>query len=605
MLRNFLKIALLFVVVLTGRTIAADNAGRAFAVDGVIYSGDVAERDLRAAAGEFEAVRDAVRALDHKRGWRFPFAVRVHVVADATGYPSSAPIFTDGPLTRIIVVKFDDPDSRRSGLRNLAALMIDNELGPVAVPPWLRAGLLEYLSGAVFDPPRGKVPANSALTSPSIGAILDTDHFAFNRQTRETRSGFVARATALTAFLMRSTKGSLAELCSTLDAGLPVRVAFERVFGLDVEAIDRAASQSYPRLILRPVPFGGAIATYTSAAARLIDAEILLGIGEGQRAAALIDKTRPDAESFVLQGLAESSAGLFDQAEKSLTRASVVDPRNADAYFALSRMLISKETTEFGLSSSISVDVADRVRALLRRSIELAPDFGDSYALLAFVNAVREEQVSATIDLMKKALALAPGNPWYRMRMAELQVADRNFANARETVLAVRRTAGDDPLRIYAENTLTRMNSLETQLASLGRRNQKQSDVITDEPLSDEEIARRRAIATNESLNIALRIPGEGEERVIGTIDRVECGTNGASVSVRTGGERIILWNRSVENVVLVSYVDKLVNSEFGCGIAARQQTAVITFRKSSTANGADELISIEFVPSSFTFTKR
>lgn len=605
MLRKFLFIGLAAICLLSSRADASDIAGESLTVDGIVYSGALPDTELRASAARFEAVRDSVRSLDRKRGWRLPFPLRIHHVENAARFGVTDYRFIDGPSTRIIVVNAADPLSRQLAYRQLATLMIDNELGPVATPAWLRAGLIEYFSNVEFPGGRSIAPATKPAATPSIDTILETDHFAFNRQTDETRTGFVVRSTALTVFLLKSQRGSLAGFFTILDSGRPVRDAIRKFFELDDAAIEKAASEPYRALQLKPVPVKETTKVYPTAVANLINAEILLGIGDTARAAEAIAKSSPTSDSLTVQGLIENRMGLSERAEKSFRLALTTDPRNAAAYFALASMLVGFESTELGLSSSFSLETAERVRALLRKAIELDPGFGDAYELLAFVNSVREEEIGPTIDLMKRALAIAPGNPWYRMRMAELQVADRNFSSARETVLALRRSAGDDRLRIHAENTLTRMNSLEMQLASLGRRNQKQSDVITDQPLSDEEIARRRAIATNESLNLALRIPGDGEERVIGTIDRVECGTNGASVTVRTGGERIILWNRSVENVTLISYVDKLVNSEFGCGIAARQQTAVVTFRKSGTANGADELISIEFVPSSFTFIKR
>ncbi len=602
MSRKLLLIGLAAICLLSMRADASDIVGRSLTVDGITYSGTVPESDLRAFAGRFEAVRDAVRSLDRKRGWRFPFPVRIHHIDNAARFGVLDYRFVDGPLTRIIVVMDGDPDARRLAYRQLAALMIDNELGPVATPAWLRAGLLEYFANADFPGGKPISPLTKPATTPSIDSILDTDHFAFNRQTNESRAGFVIRSTLLAVFLVRSEKGSLSELFALLDSGRPVRDALGRVFELNDEAIEKAASEPYRPLQLKPVSVEESSRPFPTAAANLINAEILLGIGDTARAADAIAKSTVTSDSLTIQGLIESRLGLSGRADKSFRLALTTDPMNARPYFAFASMLVGLESTELGLSSSFSIETAERVRALLRKAIELDPGSGDAYEMLAFVNAVREEEIGPTIDLMKRALEIAPGHPWYRMRMAELQIADRNFPVARQTVLGLRRSAGDDRMRVYAESTLARMNSLETQLASLGRRNQKQSDVITDKPLSDEEIARRRAKALNESLNLSLRIRREDETRVIGTIDRVECDAGGVLVSVRTGAGTVELWNRSIENLILVSFIDKLVNSEFGCGVRSRQQTAVITFRNARLQNGSRELVSIEFVPSNFSF---
>jgi tetratricopeptide (TPR) repeat protein len=169
--------------------------------------------------------------------------------------------------------------------------------------------------------------------------------------------------------------------------------------------------------------------------------------------------------------------------------------------------------TEYGFASNFTTADAVKIRANLRRAITLNPNFAESYNLYTFVNVVRNEEIDESIALINKALEIAPGNQWYAIRLAELNMRKENFTEARDIALKVMQTASDDRQKIYAENTFRTINSLEAQLFAVKNyKKRPDPEEVTDEPMSDEEIARRRAKAMLESLNETLRRPQTGEK---------------------------------------------------------------------------------------------
>src|SRR5205085_5261540 len=179
---------------------------------------------------------------------------------------------------------------------------------------------------------------------------------------------------------------------------------------------------------------------------------------------------------------------------------------------------ISREgMTEYGFASSYSTEAAEKIRSNLRRAISLNPDFAESYNLFAFVNVVRNEQIDESIEMIKKALSIAPGNQWYSIRLAELYMRKEDFSSARALTQKIMQTASTDWLKVYAENTLRNINTLEAQLEYIKNyKKRPDPEEVTEKPLSDEEIARRREKAIMESLNETLQRPKQNEKRLLG-----------------------------------------------------------------------------------------
>ncbi|MBK8148129.1 MAG: hypothetical protein IPK58_07885 [Acidobacteria bacterium] len=577
--------------------------------------GDVSEIELQRVTSEFEALRRKLRELDPKREFRQPVPttiLAIHDLGSLRRFSEGDSFFVDGVMQKCIVFRFGDAAARRNAFRNFAMLLIDNEFGPDRMPAWLRVGVAEYFSSIRFV---GDAADPSEIATDPIGSrrpialetLFGTDHYSYNRQTRETATNFAARSASIVAHLLTSKIDYFPELIRTIEIGKPTLIALSDGYRMQRSDIERIVKPApVPRFPPTKAPNAeGKTRTVGDLERRGLVAEILIGVGRWDSAASEVSVGENSSQILTIKGLIAERAGKYAAAIDSFEAAIAADPSDYRPNFVLALVLLNRESTEFGLSSGFTETTAVQVRNLLERTIELAPDFGDSYQLLAFLNSVRGEDLLETYNRMEDLLKIAPGNFWYRLRAAELQIGLRDFASARRTLLRLIRSAGTDRMRIYAENTLTRMTSLELQLASLKDKVERDVDGITDKPMSEEEIARRRERALNESLNLALRIPAPEETRILGSIERVECSPASVIVLVLSEGRTYKLRSAAIDGIFLTSYVDKLVNAEFGCGVPNRTAAAVVTFRPAAGATNSGELVSIEFVPSSFRFSTK
>lgn len=603
-------LALIVFAACGARVLGGDNSGRWIEMDGIVYAGDLESEELRDAADGFESIRQGLRALDPERRFELPFPLRVVAVKDPDRlkrFSAGDSFFVDGKLTRFIVFRWGDEAAERDAYKAFVRLLIDNELGTAAAPPWLRTGLAAHFAAfRRVDRSRADLARLERPRPFGIDELMATDHWSANSQTAEGAAIFELRAAAVVRSLLRRGSGRFAALFAAYDAGKPDELALRDSFGTGLAELGSAlvadSARTFPVEFTKTTGDPEPVALSEQA---LIDAEILLGLGQlGQARSALV-KAPVRAASMTIEALICDAERRFGAADRLYASAIAADPSDHRSYFASAASLIARETTEFGLSSFFDPATAERARANLLKAIELAPRFGDSYELIAFLNSVRNERVTETIDLMRVALRIAPGSFWYRMRHAELMIADRDFANARRIVLALIRTAGEKRMRLYAENTLVRLNSFEAQLASLKDRRGANSEIVTDAPLDEAELARRRARAINEAINLALRIPKPGETRVIGVIKTVECLFPKINVFVATPNGQLTLSSASFEAVELTSFVDDMAGAEFACGTPRRPAPAVITLAPSDAGTRARRLVSIEFVPEGFTLIER
>ncbi|HEX8637482.1 MAG TPA: hypothetical protein VF692_05420, partial [Pyrinomonadaceae bacterium] len=204
------------------------------------------------------------------------------------------------------------------------------------------------------------------------------------------------------------------------------------------------------------------------------------------------------------------------------------------------------------------------------------------------------------------ALEIAPGNQIYNLRAAELYMRKEEFVRAREIAAKILQTASDDKMKVYAQNTLGQINAWQAHFEALKNQNarERENPAATEIPLSEEEIARRTEIAVMQSLNESLRKPRPNEKRILGTLEKIECGENGVVYTIKAGNESLRLQNDSIADVILTGFTSEFVNLQFGCGNLKNDMFAVVTFRANAaeTSKTGGELIALEFVPKKFRF---
>lgn len=111
------------------------------------------------------------------------------------------------------------------------------------------------------------------------------------------------------------------------------------------------------------------------------------------------------------------------------------------------------------------------------------------------------------------------------------------------------------------------------------------------------EFERQRRETMLLQITESLRTPLEGETRIIGTVERIECSNGASKFSIRSGDASFILnapLPKEIKPVIFTPDADRI---QFGCDVSLPPVNAVITYRP---GKGGGDLVSLEFVPKSF-----
>lgn len=126
--------------------------------------------------------------------------------------------------------------------------------------------------------------------------------------------------------------------------------------------------------------------------------------------------------------------------------------------------------------------------------------------------------------------------------------------------------------------------------------------VETSGPIpSETDFADQRRKAMMDAIRERIRKPGEGERREMGFIERSECTNKAAFMYIKTGAQ--VLKLIYPQGLVIGAYTPEIENVQLGCGMKSVEIPAVFVYRPAADpkSKAGGELISLEFVPKSFT----
>lgn len=600
--------------------------------------GSASEKDLQRVATRLEQFRYVFTQLFPKLNFNSPIPTRVVVFKDKKTFDQfkniewAAGYFQPGEDINYIALPVEGEESLTTIFHEYTHFLIDNSLGRSNIPPWFNEGIAEYYERFLIENDQkvtlGALNENHLrLLQRSEFIPFETffgiDYYTLHKQSKQNAQLFYAQSWALLHYLLQGNdgarRGQFGKFVDLLIAGAKPKDAFAQAFESDYAAMEAelkkyVAQRSFSGTLVpfkEKLIFDSQMQTFavTEAEAKAYQGDLLFHTRRFDEAERLLnDALALDANSSVANtalGMVKLRQKKFVEAKNLLEKAIQADAQNYLAFFSYAYAVSREGMTEYGFATNYGLAEAEKMRENLRKAINLNPNYGESYNLFAFVNVIRNEQLDEAIAMIKKALAIAPGNQWYSMRLAELYMRKDEFAAAREIVHKIIRTASTDQLKIYAENTLKNINSLEAQLEEIKNYEKRRPrEEITDEPLSDEEIARRREKAMMESLNETLRKLKKGEERLLGYVKKIDCQPKQIVYTVKAGNQIYLLKGASFDSLTLISFEPTLVDAEIGCGEIKKENLSVITFRAAPDERSkiAGEIVSIEFVPKNFRF---
>lgn len=633
--------ALLLLIFVFLQTAAAGDRWTRVRSENFNLVGSADEAQIRAVAFKLEQFRAALRQVLGGLNFDSPIPTTVIVFKNAADYRPFKPLKLNGEIIDQTVGYFqagrdvnyitlaagDQPAAQTYGIifHEYTHFLIRNNLGESTVPPWYNEGTANYYETFAVDNNRkvtlGGAPSKYLTVLAQNNLIPFETFFAVDNISLHERGAagaglFYAQAWALVHYLRHGEGGArkpqLDTFLSLVTAGKNPTTAFADAFKTDYAQMESALKKYIGQKVFTSVSVNlkSALSNdFEMSAALLPDSEAEAYLGD-----LLYHSDRlPEAETHLKNalklnpdsGAALSALGLikmrqknFAEAEEYLEKAVRADSENYRTHYDYAVVLSNKGMSEFGFVSEYARELADKMRFSLLRAIELNPRFAESYSLYAFVNTVRNEEISRSIAFIDTALKIAPGNQWYQLRLAELYLRREEFSDARRIAARVAQTAADKELKIYSENTLRLINTTEAAYIDIKNYNKRNriKDYL-DRILTDEEFAILREQRILESINEALYKPKPGEKRVLGYLTQVVCEPNKMIYLARVDDKIIKLRSSSFYAVKLTAYAAGMSDWQISCGKTKKENLAVINYRP---AENIDELVSIEFVPENF-----
>ena len=604
--------------------------------------GNASEKDIRGAATRLEQFRDAFQQIFPNLKYNSAIPTIVIVFKDDESFSNFKPVDADGKRSDwaggyfqsgedvnyiALSIEGDEAETYRTIYHEYIHSLVNNDLGLSNIPAWFSEGIAEYYEqltiendqkvtlGAINKDNLELLRQNKLIPFETFFSI---DNYSLNKQGTDGVGLFYAQAWALTHFLIHDNNGArnpqLSKFLNLLLSGEQSKAAFAEAFQTDYAALEIQLKKYIEQRVFKtqivnlknkltnavdlkiaPVSDAEAKATLGDLlyhSERVAEAEAIL------KEAVALDPSSPNANAVL--GVVKAARKNFVEAKKYLEKAIALDNKNYLNYYRYAYALSRQGMTEFGFVSDYMAENAVKMREALDKAIALNPNFPESYSLYAFINYVRDEDIDEAVEYLNKAIAAAPGDQWYQVRLAELYLRREDFRKARQIARKVSETAPDEHLRVYADNTLSQINSYEAQLESIKNHKSVPTDV-TDKILTEEEIKRLNEKAMLEAINQSLRRPKADEKRVLGYLSKIECGKV-VEYTVKIDDKTFKLSSENFDALFLMTYSADSTVGELGCGTIKKDVLAVITYRpkldKQTRYDG--EMIAVELVPKNF-----
>ncbi len=612
--------------------------------------GNASEKDIRAVATKLEQFRETFRLLF--AGLKFTNAIQTNVVvfknsssfkpfkpkrADGKADEWLAGYFQSGEDVNYIAISTEGEKEDTYGIifHEYVHYMVDTNFGKSDVPPWFNEGLAEYyqtfqikedqkvLLGNLQDNHLALLQSNKMIP---LRQFFGIDNYSLHQNGNHSRSIFYAQAWALIHYLIQANHGANRENMGKFLALVMRRVepetALKQAFGYDYPTMEKELQKYVGQrtfvgtmiTLKEKLVFDADITT-----AALSDAEANAYLGD------LLYHTHEfaDAEKQLQtalsldenSSLANTSMGLvkmrqhkFPEAKSYLEKAVASGQRNHYAYYNYAYVLSRENMDEFNYVSSFPAEKAEKMRAALKKSIEINPEFAESYRLLGFINVVNDENLDEALTYLKKGLALKPGDQDYLLTIAQIYARQAKFKDASMIAQKILDTAGDDAKRQRAQSVLSMVQQMEQAKAydnDIEKRNQAAGSgrpvlVRSSKPLTQEEIDRLQKQHANVTMNKLIEKPAEGEKQSVGYFQKVACAKGEIVYTFKTESEILTLAGKDFAGLKLLALTPEANELAFGCAVKAENILTAITYRPAKDSKSGATLSSIAFVPGTF-----
>ncbi|HKB64538.1 MAG TPA: tetratricopeptide repeat protein, partial [Pyrinomonadaceae bacterium] len=570
--------------------------------------GNASEKDIRLVANRLEQFRKVFALLFPSLKLNSPVPTTVIVFKSDSSYkpfkvnPNVAGYFQPGKDVNYITLtseKLSDDQPYRTIFHEYVHLLVENTMGGT-VPLWFNEGLAEYYSTFnITDENRrvilGEVVRNHVLYLREQKLLPLRTLFAVDYKSPYYNEGnkmniFYAEAWMLMHYLLQGEgqkrRPQLARFVDLVRSNLTVDEAFQQAFQIGIDAFEKDF-----RSYVQGAKYMATAVTFEKKLdfdSQMQSAPVTEGEAEAYLGDLLLHTRRlNDAESHLQQALtlspelpmAEASFGMLRvrqgrlaDARQYLEKAVAGNSQNYLTHFYYAYALSGLTFEGSQIVNSYAPEDATTMRAELRKAIALKPDFPESYALLGFINVVRNEEVDETIGLLKRVVTMSRSNERVVFMLAQLYMRKQDFAEARRLLGPMTGNSPDPELRQHAQSLMEGITRSEALLAQ-DRALEKQLAPRLDNSSGQPPRSDGNSVALPDSvqpdwdvlLSQSLRKPHEGEMRVRGVLTAIECNAKGMTFKVRAGDRLLQFHSDNFERLAIIAFTNE-VPREIVCG---------------------------------------
>ena len=629
------------VMVASSAPVSAKDTWTSVRSKNFLLVGNASEKDIRQVAVRLEQFREVFSRLFTTINVNSPVPTTVIVFKNDDSYrpfkptESTAGYFQPGSDVNYITLKLSkelrsEQDPFTIIFHEYTHLLVKNTNGNV--PIWFNEGLAEYYSTFSITDDQ-KVVMGRPIASHvyllrenkmlPLRILFQVDQKSPYYNERDKQGIFYAESWALIHYLILGQNGQrmtqMGKFLELLSANVAVEQAFQQAFAMSFENMEREL-HAYIQRDRYPI-ISGSLSTrvgYDSAmqSGTMSEAEAQAYLGD-----LLLHSNRSECEDYLQKALAldpdlpmaNASLGMLrvrqgrsDEARQSLERAVAASGQNYLIHYYYAYALSREGNRDMQTVLGFAPETATKMRAELKRAIELRPDFPESYSLLAFVNLVTESELDETLELLRHALAVSPGRNDLVFMLAQLYMRKEDFNTARKLIDRLIGNS-DAELRQRAQGLLAQLVSMQEQLAHLSQEKERwASDSRNKSEFRDAHDANGQPVIIREVdpasiLRESLRKPAAGETQAQGTLARIDCDAKGITFTVKINGSLLKLRTDSFHNVSLMSFTED-AGREVTCGPRKPEDNVVVYYLPSTDARAKTDGIakSFEFVPKDF-----
>jgi tetratricopeptide (TPR) repeat protein len=603
--------------------------------------GNATDKDIRQVANRLEQFRAVFGLLFPTVKLGSPVPMTVIVFKSDSAYkpfkpnPNVAGYFQPGEDVNYITLtteKASEDQPFRTIFHEYVHLLVDNTMG-AGVPLWFNEGLAEYYS--TFDVKEGDrrvilgdLVANHVLYLREnkllpLRTLFTVDYKSPYYNEGNKMNIFYAESWMLMHYLLQGEgqkrRPQLGQFMNLLSANVPIADAFQKAFQTSLDSFEKDF-KSYiqgAKYMATGVTFEKKLDFESDMeSAPVDDAEAQAYLGD------LLAHTRrsSDAETYLQKALtlnpnlpmAQAALGMLRVRQNRLAdgrqfleKAASGNSQNFLAHYYYALALSGLDMTQYRVVSSYPTDTAATMRAELKKAIALKPDFPESYALLGFVNVVRNEEIDETIELLKRALDNSRANQRIVFMLAQLYIRKEKFVDARQLLEPIAQNSPNPDMRQQAQALLEGTKRTEEQIA---RFKEYQKDAAArDAALRAAPPAEGPSLTVmptqddqNTALEEALRKPQAGEKHLQGMLVSVQCDAKGIVFQVRAGDRLLKFHSDNFEQVDITAFTTD-VGGNISCGERKPENPVIISFAAAKAGSRFDgEAVALEFVPAKF-----